>query len=101
MGASAVMSFGDALMSIYASPQIGMERTGVNGTISVPGANDIKLDEATTGLAYQIEAGFLIPASSAGYLKLSGTLRGASYNPDSGPYNTTAFIWSVGFMFAP
>ena len=65
------------------------------------GANDIKLDEATTGLAYQIEAGFLIPASSAGYLKLSGTLRGASYNPDSGPYNTTAFIWSVGFMFAP
>ena len=101
VGAAAVMSFGDALISIYASPQIGLERTGVSGTISLPGSDDIRLDEASTGLAYQIEGGFLVPVRPAAHLKLSGTLRGASYDPDSGPYNTAAFFWSVGFMLAP
>ena len=88
-------------MSIYASPQIGLERTGISGTISLPGSDDILLDEAYNGLAYQIEAGFLVPVAPQGQVKLSGTLRGASYDPDSGPYNTTAFFWSLGFMFAP
>ena len=101
VGAAAVMSFGDALISIYASPQIGLERTGVSGTISLPGSDDIRLDEASTGLAYQIEGGFLIPVRPAAHLKLSGTLRGASYDPDSGPYNTAAFFWSLGLVFAP
>ena len=100
-GAAAIMSFGDAPVSVYASPQIGLERTGVNGTISVPGANDIELDEATTGLAYQIEGGLLIPVALSGHVKLSATFRGASYSPDAGPYNTTALIWSAGFMFTP
>ena len=84
------------LLTTHLSLQVGMERSSVSGTLSIPGITTIDLDETLTGAAFQIEGGFMVPINPDAFAKLSGAFRASGYGDGSELQSTTALIWSVG-----